>query len=142
MKWPIGVEFELLAPVGSSRLDLAERIASEHSGSVSMFWHPQVEPSMVPEMQVFHNLTPGFRVVDGMGALVASCVGDLTITQELNRNHSSQEGWFRVLSDDLRLLHLIAKHAGVSRRSLQEVLQPIADLFETELLLLDEVVRV
>jgi len=142
MNWPIGVEFELLAPVGLSRLDLAKRLASNHGGEVAMFWHPQVEPSLVPGMKVFHNLTPGFRITDDQGRHLADCVGDLTISQQLNRNCPSKEGWFRILSDDLRLLHLIARHAERKQHSLSEILQPIADLFGTELHRLDDVIRV
>ena len=142
MKWPIGVECELLAPIGLSRLDLANTIASNHAGSVSMFWHPQVEPSLVPGMKVFHNLTPGFRIVSKEGKHLGDCVGDLTITQQLNRTHPSKEGWFRILSDDLRLLHLIARHASTDRTNLPMILHPIADLFGTNLHHLGNVVRV
>jgi hypothetical protein len=142
MNWKIGVEFELLAPEGISRRLLAEQVAKHHSGTVSTFWHPQVEPSMVPGMQMFHNLTPGFRVVDRAGQQVADFVGDVTIKQQLNRKLPSKKGWYRILTDDLRLLHLIARHASTQTSSLPEILQPVAELFGTKLFVEDDVVRV
>ena len=138
----VGVEFELLAPSGSSRLDLAEKTASQLSGTISNFWHPQVEPSLVPGMKIFHNLTPGFRIHDASGHLLASYVGDLTITNDLNRSLPSKPGWFRLLSDDLRLLELLARQAGVELSSAADILRPIAGLFGTELRVEDDVVRV
>jgi hypothetical protein len=142
MNWSIGVEFELLAPIGLSRKDLAHKIALNHGGEVRSFWHPQVEPSLVPGMKIFHNLTPGFRVYDRSGHLIALCVGDLTINKNLDRNSPSQKNWSRILSDDIRILHLIARHAGPVSTSLGNILEPISALFGTQLYSEGEMARV
>jgi hypothetical protein len=128
--WRLGVEVELLAPPGRSRRDLALAIADAHGGTVQRFFHPQSEPSKVPGMPVFHNLTLGFRVVDQHGQWIASCVDDLTLQADLVREAPPQPDWYRVLSDDERLLRLIQRQSD-ARRPLDEVLNPIAELFGT-----------
>jgi hypothetical protein len=124
--WCIGVELELLAPRGSSRRDLAERL-----GSVSTFFHPQSEPSLVPGVPVFDNLTLGFAVTAPDGAPVARCVDDLTLQDDLEREHPPAPGWFRIVSDDLRLLRLVAR-VGRADAGPLEALRPVAALFGTE----------
>lgn len=84
----------------------------------------------MPGTPVFHNLTLGFEVRDGAGRWRASCVDDLTLQADLQRSRPPRPGWYRVLSDDERLLRLIARHADPGQ-PLDRVLDPIADLFGT-----------
>ena len=142
MNWPIGVEVELLAPVGLTRKDLAEHTARKLSGHVRPFWHPQVEPSKVPGMHIFHNLTPGFHIVNAQEERIASYVGDLTIVDELDKTHPAKEGWYRILTDDVRLLGLIGRQALCESSHLLDILRPVADLFGAELQEEEDVVRV
>ena len=109
LRWPIGVEVELLAPPGSSRRTLADRLAAAAGGTVRPFFYPQSDLSLVPGVPVFDNLTLGFEVRDAAGGLIARCVDDLTLQQDLDRERAPVPGWFRVVSDDLRLLHLVAR---------------------------------
>jgi hypothetical protein len=44
----IGFEIELLAPRGSGRRTLADRIRREQGGRVERFFHTDSEPSLVP----------------------------------------------------------------------------------------------
>ncbi|MFT4978950.1 MAG: hypothetical protein ACI8S6_004860, partial [Myxococcota bacterium] len=98
--WMIGVELELLAPRGRSRLDLAQEIAAGCGGAVvPMFLH-QEEPSEVPGMAQFNNLTLGFEVMLPGGGWAARCVDDLTLQDDLDRTAPPVPGWFRVVSDD------------------------------------------
>ena len=129
--WTIGIEVELLAPVGASRRTLAERYAAATGGTVRPFFHPQSELSLVPGVPVFENLTLGFEVRDAAGALVASCVDDLTLQDDLDRERPPVAGWFRVVSDDARLLQLVAR-AGRADAGPLEALAPVARLFGTE----------
>jgi Putative amidoligase enzyme len=126
--WKIGVEIELLAPVGSSRKDLALAIADHYGANVRRFFHPQGEPSKVPGKAVFENLTLGFAVEADDGRMLAQCVDDLTLQEELNREHKPQPGWYRIVSDDGRLLRLVMRHADAND-TLDRVLAPIADIF-------------
>ena len=64
-------------------------------------WHQESEPSRVPGMGLFHNLGLGFEV-PGQARLV----DDLTLQLDLDKRASPQPGWFRVVSDDVRLLAL------------------------------------
>lgn len=128
--WRIGVEAELLAPVGSSRATLAERLAADVGGSVTRFFHAQTEPSLAPGVEVFDNLTLGFRVLDADGRWRASCVDDLTLQDDLDRSHPPQPGWFRLLSDDRRLLHLTIA-LGTAEGSLRDAMAPVAAAFGT-----------
>ena len=130
--WRIGVEIELLAPSGRSRLDLAAAIAEAKGGSVHRFFHPQSEPSKVPGMKVFHNLTLGYEVVDTQGTWIASCVDDLTLQADLKRETAPKSAWYRILSDDERLLRLIQQQTD-AELPLEKALEPLAALFGTSL---------
>lgn len=129
--WKLGVEIELLAPPGRSRQDLAVAIATHTTGAqVRRIFHPQGEPSKVPGTPVFENLTLGFVVEDAQGNMLAQCVDDLTLQDDLDRQHPPRPGWYRIVSDDARLLRLIMRHADPAA-PLQTVLDPIASLFGT-----------
>lgn len=131
--WKVGVEVELLAPAGSSRYTLAELISKRVPGSeLRRVFHHESEPSKVVGQPVFENLTLGFEVYDARGALIARCVDDLTIQDELERAHPPLDGWFRVVSDEARLLRLTARHADLSL-GLPEALMPVAELFGSAL---------
>lgn len=135
--WKIGCELELLAPVGASRRTLAEHLARTAGGTVVPFFHPQSELSLVPDTPVFENLTVGFEARDAAGALLARCVDDLTLVDDLDRERPSLPGWFRIVSDDARLLQLVMRTGRADAGPLEAV-APIAALFGTEPELLDE----
>jgi hypothetical protein len=131
LTWKIGFEIELLAPKGLSRQSLAEAIAQTHNGIVRRFFSLQSEPSKVPANPLFYNLTLGLEVIDAQGKIIASCVDDLTIQDDLEKTCSPLPGWYRIVSDDSRLLQLIKQQANPNDL-LSEVLQPIAQLFGTK----------
>ena len=124
----MGVEIELLAPPGRSRQDLAVAIADHYGAKARRVFHPQGEPSKVPGTPVFENLTLGFVVEDASGNLLAQCVDDLTLQDDLDRQRPPREGWYRIVSDDARLLRLTMRHADPTA-PLRTVLSPIAALF-------------
>jgi hypothetical protein len=132
LNWKIGVEIELVAPKRFNRRDLALEIAQQHDGIVRPFFHPQSEPSKVPGKPLFQNLTLGFEVIDSQnGAMIAQCVDDLTLQDDFDKSHPPQPGWYRIVSDEGRLLRLIMQQAN-PEAPLSEVLVPIAHLFGTE----------
>ncbi|NRD26579.1 amidoligase family protein [Frigoribacterium sp. VKM Ac-2836] len=125
----IGFEVELMAPRGSSRRTLADRLADDHDGHVTRFFHTDSEPSLVPGMGHFWHLTPGYAVSDCLGRPVAELVDDVTLVDDLRRDHEearvgpspdtrpadadrSDGHPYRVLSDDPRLLRLVARHSS------------------------------
>ena len=131
--WKIGVELELLAPRGSSRRALAEHIAQHTAAAgaqVRPYFLHQEEPSEVPGMSTFNNLTLAFEVTDGAGGWLARCADDLTLQDDLDRRAPPRAGWFRIVSDDRRLLNLVARH-GRADAGLLEALGPTAALFGT-----------
>ena len=127
----LGVEIELLAPKGRSREDLAIAIAGHHGGTVRRFFHPQGEPSKAPNTPFFENLILGFVVEDAAGQTLAQCVDDLTLQDDLDRRHPPRAGWYRIVSDDPRLLRLTMRHTDATA-PLRTVLDPIAAMFGTE----------
>jgi len=141
MNWRVGIELEWLAPKGLSRQAYAQYLASQHHAKVQHFWHPQVEPSKVPGKPLFHNLTPGFSVQDKKGTTIAHTVGDLTIQKQLHRQQPPAPGWYRILSDDIRLIHLMSRHAKTIGSPF-DIMQPVADLFGTTPKDYDGIVRV
>ncbi len=130
INWRIGIEIELLAPPGKSRLDLANAIATQYKGTVHRFFHPQSEPSKVPGTPIFHNLTLGYEVLNDRQDCIAKCVDDLTLQADLVRKSPPKPGWYRVISDDERLLRLIQRQADATQ-PLRTILDPIGDLFGT-----------
>ena len=128
--WRCGFEIELLAPRGRSRLDLAQRLARRHGGTVRRFFHPQSEPSKVAGKPQFENVTPGFEVVDAAGRLVARVVDDMTLQAGLDPQAAPLPGWYRIVTDDGRLLRLIMRQCDAAA-SVERVLEPIAALFGT-----------
>lgn len=131
MNWKIGVEVELLAPKGKSRKDLAKAIAKERGGDVRPFFHPQVEPSKVAGQPLFNNLTQGFEVVDGDGNRIAQCVDDLTLQDDCDKSAPPKSGWYRIVSDEARLLQLVLQH-GDPLMPVSDVLSSTAALFGTQ----------
>ena len=123
-----GFEVELLAPRGSSRRDLAEEIAGRLGGSLRRSFHTDSELSLVPGMGHFLHVTPGWEVLSTDGALVCSLVDDITIMADLDPQSRPVPGWYRLLTDDVRLLRLITRHTDPSA-PLETVLAPLADLF-------------
>lgn len=131
LRWKIGVEAELMAPRGASRATLAEHLATARGGRVLRGFLAQTEPSKAVGVEVFDNLTLAFRVVDADGDWIASCVDDLTLQVDLDRSAAPQPGWYRIVSDDRRLLHLVM-NLGSAEGDLDQALAPIAAAFGTE----------
>lgn len=128
LRYRTGVEIELLAPAGSDRLALASEIARRCGGQVNRAFHTDSEPSSVPGMGVFLHVTPAFEVHDAAGRPVCSLVDDITITADLDHGAAAPPGWYRLLTDDHRLLGLLTRHSDPAA-PLETVLQPVAELF-------------
>ena len=107
----IGFEVELIAPPGLSRLTLAQDLAARCGGEVRPVWHHDSEPSLVPGLGRFLHLTQGFEVRKRDGSLLCSLVDDITLLNDLDPRVPPLPGWFRILSDDSRLLRLLAQHS-------------------------------
>ena len=127
----IGVEVELLAPKGSDRQKLAEAIAAEANGFVKAFFHLDSEPSKVKGKPVFYHLTQAFEVFDGYGQPLAHCLDDITIQNALEKKTKPRDGWYRILSDDVRFLRLVMEHADADG-PIEQSLQKLAALFGVE----------
>jgi hypothetical protein len=126
--WKIGFEVELMAPRGSSRLALASSIAQAAGGGVRRFFHPQSELSKARGLPLFENLTPGFAAFDAAGEPIAQFVDDITLQDGLDRTAPPLPGWYRIVTDDGRLLRLIASQCDPDA-PLETVLDPLAALF-------------
>lgn len=133
LRWKIGFEIELLAPVGRSRLDLANAISNTVPGSkVVPAFLPQAEISLVEGAPVFENLTLAYEVLGADGARIVCCGDDLTLQNGLKKETPPKPGWYRIVGDDPRFLRLIMRHADPGA-PVDKVLEPIAELFGTEL---------
>jgi hypothetical protein len=109
VNWRCGFEMELLAPPGRTRAELAHTLAAACGGSVRRVLHADSEPSLVAGKPVFQNLTLGFEALDPAGALLARCVDDLTLQHDLDRHAAPRPRWWRVVSDDERLIRILAR---------------------------------
>jgi hypothetical protein len=128
----VGVEIELIAPPGSSRLRLAEAIAAAHGGRVNRIFYPQSEPSQIPGTPILENLTLGFEVLDAQHRVIAWCVDDLTLQADCDRTAPPQPGWYRIVGDDIRFMQIVS-HLTKAKLPLAEVLQPVAKTLGLEL---------
>lgn len=106
----IGFELELMAPPGLSRRSLADDLAARHGGTVHPVWHHDSEPSLVPGLGRFLHLTQGFEVRRSDGSLLCTLVDDVTLIAGLDPRAPARPGWHRILSDEPRLLRLLAAH--------------------------------
>ena len=107
----VGFEVELMAPPGVSRRTLALDLAARCGGRVRPVWHHDSEPSLVPGVGRFLHLTQGFEVVRADGEPLCLLVDDVTLVADLDPRAKPRPGWFRILSDDTRLLTLLARHS-------------------------------
>lgn len=137
----IGFEIELLAPAGASRATLAHELARRHGGYVGRFFHTDSEPSLVPGMACFIHLTHGFAVAGADGTPLCRLVDDITLRQDLDPRAAPRPGWFRIVSDDPRLLRLVERHADPDA-PLLSVLDPLARIFGVEPVVREGVVKV
>ncbi|MDI6097200.1 amidoligase family protein [Actinoplanes sp. NEAU-A12] len=126
----IGFEMELMAPPGVSRRTLAMDLAGRCGGSVRPVWHHDSEPSLVPGLGRFLHLTQGFEVRRPDSALLCTLVDDVTLLHGLDPRAPAIPGWFRILTDDTRLLRLLAARCDPGG-SLPGVLEPAARLWGT-----------
>ncbi|MEV6632977.1 amidoligase family protein [Actinoplanes sp. NPDC051470] len=137
----IGFEIELLAPAGRSRLALAEDLAARTGGQVRPVWHHDSEPSLVPGLERFRHLTQGFEVRRAGGELLCTLVDDVTLLADLDPRLPPLPGWFRVLTDDPRLLRLIALHTDPAT-TIGKALDATALLWRTKVTQHGDVYRV
>lgn len=128
--WPMGFEIELLAPPQSSRAAIAAALAARLGGRVRRSFHEESEPSLVEGTPIFRNLTLGFDVVVGDGPPRVRCLDDLTLRADLDPKAAPRPGWYRIVSDDSRLLRLVEAHCD-PEAPLDAVLEPLARLFGT-----------
>ncbi|WP_127501128.1 amidoligase family protein [Actinoplanes solisilvae] len=127
----IGFEIELMAPRGASRRSLADDLAARCGGRVRPIWHRDSEPSLVPGLGRFLNLTLGFAVDRPDGTELCTLVDDITLLDGLDPRTPAPPGWFRVLSDEPRLLSLLASQCDPAG-PLDTVLDAAAALWETK----------
>ncbi|WP_206691005.1 hypothetical protein [Quadrisphaera sp. INWT6] len=109
---------------------LARELADRCGGLVRRVLVTGSEPSAVPGMGAFWHLSPGFEVRNATGAVVATLVDDTTLVADLPRGGPAHSSWYRVLSDDPRLLRLVAAHAD-PRADRERVLEGVGVLFGT-----------
>jgi hypothetical protein len=125
----IGFELELLAPRGSSRRALAERLTAVCGGEVRTIWHLDSEPVPLESLGGrFLHLTQGFEVRRDSGEQLCTLVDDITISADLDPKQAAAEGWLRLLTDDLRLARLLEQQCDPAA-SVEAVLDPIAALW-------------
>jgi hypothetical protein len=136
----IGFEIELMAPPGRSRRSLAYDLAGRIGGRIRPVWHHDSEPSLVPGLGRFLHLTQGFEVLRADATPLCTLVDDITLTDGLQPRTPAPPGWYRVLSDDPRLLGLLATRCDPGA-PLERVLDPVAELWGTEPEPIGDVVR-
>ena len=126
----IGFEIELMAPPGRNRRTLAKALATRTGGRYRPVWHHDSEPSLVPGLGRFLHLTRGYEVTRKNGDLLCTLVDDVTLLAGLDPRAPAAHGEFRVLSDDSRLLALLARHSEPGGK-LADSLTAAAELWGT-----------
>jgi hypothetical protein len=98
---------------------------------VQAVWHHDSEPSLVPGLGRFLHLTQGFEVRGAAGEPVCTLVDDITLVADLDPAQRPAPGWHRLLTDDQRLLHLLAARADPAAE-LPESLDAVAPLWNAK----------
>lgn len=132
LDWKTGFEIELVLPKGKSRLDLAHRVAARTGGTIHRVFHAQAELSSIEDKPTFQNLTPGFEVVGVDGQMIARFVDDLTLLDGFDLKAPPLPGWYRIVTDDGRLVSLIEANCDPDA-GMETVLEPLAAMFGTAL---------
>jgi hypothetical protein len=136
----IGFEVELMAPVGLSRRSLAVELAGRCGGRIQPVWHEDSEPCLVPGLGRFLHLTQGFEVRRADGSPLCTLVDDVTLVAGLDPKAAPAPGWYRVLSDDPRLLRLLAAHSDPAGK-LSAALDESAQLWGTRVERIGDILR-
>jgi hypothetical protein len=127
----IGFEIELMAPPGRNRQTLAASLATGSGGRYRPIWHHDSEPSLVPGLGRFVHLTRGYAVTRRGGDPLCTLVDDVTLLAGLDPRAPAPPGDYRILSDDARLLALLARHTDPGGR-LSSSLDAAARLWGTK----------
>ncbi len=123
-----GLELELLAPAGVSRLDLAKALAEAWGGALRYGLKYSSE-GLHRDARPICTLTPAYRI-DVQGAPRATIVDDTTIQAQLNPNKPTPQGLFRVVMDDVRFALWLQRNAWSSQPELEAVLEVMLKTFE------------
>jgi hypothetical protein len=116
----------------STRRDLADVLAQRYGGEVRAVWHQDSEPAVIESIGGrFLHLTQGFEVRRSSGDLLCTVVDDITIRAGLDPQAAAPAGWVRVLTDDVRLLQLLASCSDPSA-SVDRVLAGAAAIWRSE----------
>ncbi len=126
----VGIEVELLAPVGGSRRDLAHRLAQLFGGRVAPAFHRDTEPAPSGRPGRYHHLSLAQVVSDADGRPRCRLVDDTTIRDDLDRRAPAPAGHYRIISDDVRMARLVERRADPAAAA-AAVLEPVAELFGT-----------
>jgi putative amidoligase enzyme len=135
-----GFEIELMAPQGLSRRTLAVELAGRCGGWIHPVWHADSEPSLVPGLGRFLHLTQGFEVRRADGSPLCTLVDDITLLAGLDARATPPPGWWRVLSDDARLLRLLERHSDPGG-TLDAALDATAQLWGSVVHRIDDIYR-
>ncbi|MDP2271805.1 MAG: amidoligase family protein [Archangium sp.] len=122
MRFPVGLELELLAPAGKTRFDLARALAKQAGGALrlSFKYHGQ---GVLPDGRPDCHLTPAARVLV-RGKWFASVVDDPTIVDDLAR---TPEFMRAARTDDVRLAAWIERSCPGHFRPLQKTFAATED---------------
>lgn len=126
--WKVGVEVETLAAPGSTRGDVAQALAESVGGKARRVFQRQGERLGPDPSEPFRVLLPAFEVRGPSGVLVAKVVDDVTLIDDLDVHAAAQPDWYKVGSDDTRLVELVELHCSAETRG-DQLLEPIAALF-------------
>lgn len=123
-----GLELELLAPAGVSRIDLAQALAKAWDGELRYGLKYSSE-GLHRDARPICTLTPAYRV-DVQGTPRVTIVDDTTIQAQLNPSAATPKGLFRVVMDDVRFALWLQRNAWSSTPQLESVLAVMLETFE------------
>ncbi len=115
---PVGLELELLAPPGKTRIDLARALAKQAGGALrlSFKYHGQ---GVLPDGRPDCHLTPAARVMV-KGKWFASVVDDPTIVDDLD---AAGEPLRIARTDDVRIALWIERHCAGNFEALKKTFE-------------------
>lgn len=140
-KWPVGVELEYIAGAYQNRYSLGEHLREFLQNKnasldipyrdlpINSFFNLSSEPDSLGK-KTYHSLERGV-MVGRYDQFFAKMVDDITISDGLPKEKSHELDWYRVVSDDVRIITLLSKLLDANA-TIDQVLSPLSNLIGAE----------
>jgi len=124
-----GIELELVAPPGKTRLHLAEALAKAFEGRLQ-YGLKYYSDGIYADDRPMCQMTLAYRVTDDAGETIVTVVDDMTLNDGFDRDAPTPDGLYRVVLDDVRLALWAEARCWADNPQPEAILRPFIDTFD------------